>query len=70
MSATLGRDLMAAGRDLTRRFGLRSPFAGQAVRERDLIVRDTLASGSTACNPKPITAADVEGLLDRLFSPY
>jgi alcohol dehydrogenase class IV len=48
--------------------GVRSPFAGRPVLDRAGIVEETLASGSTAANPRPVKAADVEELLDRIFA--
>jgi len=68
MSQEIGEDLLTRVRNLTTRLGIESPFAGQPVRERDVIIRETLASGSTLANPKRITRSDVEWLLDRLFA--
>lgn len=63
----MGGDLHGAVRDLMRQLGLVSPFAGQPLHEKERIIRETLASGSTQANPKAITRADVEWLLARLF---
>ncbi len=43
---------------------LENPLAGREVADREAFVRETLASGSTVANPRPVTAADVEALLD------
>ncbi len=46
---------------------LDSPFAGRPVLDRYAFIRETLASGSTAANPRPVTADDVGALLDTLL---
>ncbi len=53
---------------LLERLALPNPFAGQALADRAGIVAETLASGSTAANPRPVTAEAVERLLDALFA--
>ena len=68
LRVALGLDVAVRVAQLNARLGLRSPFAGQPVLERAGIVAETLASGSTAANPRKVTAADVEELLDGLFS--
>lgn len=65
----LGVGIEACVTDFLRRFRLASPFAGQPIRDRDAIVRETLASGSTAANPRPVTPQDVHALLDEIFAP-
>lgn len=67
MSACLGQDLTARAAALVRTFGLASPFTGKEVIEREKIIAETLASGSTAANPRPVTRADVEGMLAEIF---
>jgi alcohol dehydrogenase class IV len=67
MSQAVGGDLIAKVQSLSRTLGLVSPFAGQTLWEKETIVTETLASGSTQANPKSITRADVEWFLDRLF---
>ncbi|MEI6516693.1 MAG: hypothetical protein WCO77_12015, partial [bacterium] len=62
-----GGDLLTRIRDLMERLDMPSPFAGKPLREKDMIIRETLGSGSTRANPKFITQADVEWLLARLF---
>lgn len=68
MSDAMGGDLLERVHALIRALRIVSPFAGQELRERDRIVRETLASGSTQSNPKPVTAQDVTWLLERLFA--
>lgn len=63
----IGNDLLSETRRLLEVLDIRSPFAGRALEDRDAVVEETLASGSTAANPRPVTAADVEALLDGLF---
>ena len=46
---------------------LDNPFAGQSVTDREAFIRETLASGSTAANPRPIKADDVSALLDAVL---
>ncbi|HNX35061.1 MAG TPA: iron-containing alcohol dehydrogenase [Kiritimatiellia bacterium] len=46
---------------------LENPLSGQTVADRDAFIRETLASGSTAANPRPVTADDVSALLDALL---
>ena len=46
---------------------LENPLAGRTVADRDAFIRETLASGSTAANPRPVTAEDVAALLDAVL---
>ncbi|HRR34646.1 MAG TPA: iron-containing alcohol dehydrogenase [Kiritimatiellia bacterium] len=48
---------------------LDNPFAGQQVTDREAFINETLASGSTAANPRPVTADDVSSLLDAILTP-
>lgn len=68
LGEAVGGDLLDVTRRLNRALDLRSPFAGQPVPERDQVVKETLDSGSTAANPRPVTAQDVNVLLDRIFA--
>ncbi len=65
----LGSDPAACLRGLMGRLDVRSPFAGRPVPDRAAIVAETLNAASTRSNIKPVEAADVEWLLDRLFAP-
>ena len=67
MSRTIGADLLEKTRYFIKTFKIESPFAGQTVRDRQGIVRETLESGSTKANPRPIMEKDVEFLLDKIF---
>ena len=42
---------------------LASPFTGKSVADLDAFIRETLASGSTEANPRPVNADDVSALL-------
>lgn len=44
-----------------------SPFKGGQVADREAFIRETLASGSTAANPRPVSAEDVSALLDEIL---
>lgn len=68
LSTALGGDLLETILKLRKRLNVTAPFRGQPLREADLIIQETLASGSTRANPKLITRADVEWILERLFS--
>lgn len=69
VSRALGRDLLEFIRHLLVQLDMPSPFRGQMILEKDAIILDTVAAWSTKANPKTITPADVEWLLERLFSP-
>ncbi len=47
---------------------LENPLAGRMVTDRDTFIRETLASGSTAANPRPVTAEDACALLDAVLA--
>ena len=47
--------------------GIVSPFRGAQIVDREAIIHETLISGSTDANPRPVQAADVEGLLEDIF---
>ncbi len=67
MSRETGADLLAFTRGLLEKLGVESPFKGRPVMEKEIIIRETLKSWSTAANAKPVTESDVEFLLARLF---
>jgi alcohol dehydrogenase class IV len=68
LSQAVGMDLLQRVLELNDRLGIGAPFAGQPVRARAALIAETLASGSTKSNPRPVTAGDVEWFLDSLFS--
>jgi len=65
----LGDDILTITRELLQRLEVRSPFWGRPVHDRAWIIKETMASGSTAANPRKVTAEDVENLLDKIFGP-
>jgi alcohol dehydrogenase class IV len=67
ISREIGGDLLTLTRQLPGRLGVESPFKGQEIIEKEIIIRETLKSWSTSANAKPVTEADVEFLLARLF---
>lgn len=67
MCDAVGGDMIVTASRLLDTLAIRSPFTGRTIPDRKRIVEETLASGSTRANPKPITPADVEWLLDQLF---
>lgn len=46
---------------------LANPFVGKSLPDREAVIRETLASGSTAANPRPVSADDVSDLLDAIL---
>lgn len=67
LSKTLGTDLLTESKRLLQALGVASPFSDHRLSDRDAVIREVLASGSTAANPRPVTAKDAEQLLDTLF---
>jgi len=67
MSLAVGADLTERVEQLNRCMGIRSPFKGKRMENRSVIIDETLASGSTAANPRRVTASDVDTILDKLF---
>lgn len=67
MNKAIGGDLLALTRQLPERLGIRSPFKGERIVDKETIILETLKSWSTAANAKPVTEPDIEFLLARLF---
>lgn len=67
MSGAIGMDLIKRVETLLKELNIAAPFRGKKLVEKERIVKETLASGSTAANPKKITAGDVESILAELF---
>jgi alcohol dehydrogenase class IV len=67
MSQAVGMDLLQKVHELQKTLRIVSPFKGKPVLEKEKIISETLKSGSTAANPKPITREDVEYLLREIF---
>lgn len=69
LNRELGEDLQQRTGGLLNALGIASPFAGQPILDREAVIAETLASGSTAANPRPVQAEDVDKVLDNLFAP-
>ena len=70
MSRVLGSDLQALTEHLMAVLDINSPFVGVSMPDREDVINETLASGSTRANPRPVTAADVDQLLDIILSNH
>ena len=68
MRDALGGDPMQITDRLMQALEIKSPFRGQEIADREAFIEETLASGSTAANPRPVTAADVEHLLSNVLA--
>lgn len=64
----LGSDIRTYAEALLQSLHIASPFRGQPLRDREAIIAETLASGSSAANPRPVTADDVSAMLDTIFA--
>jgi alcohol dehydrogenase class IV len=67
ISREIGADFLSFTNQLIEKLGVVSPFKGKQIIEKETMVRETLKSWSTAANAKPVTEADVDFLLKRLF---
>lgn len=67
LSRLVGDDLKTGIAELLTKLGVQSPFRGKPILEKEKIIRETLASGSTAASPKTITREDVEQILKEIF---
>lgn len=67
MSQAVGTDFLTRITGILKELKIVSPFKGKPILEKEMILRETLGSGSTAANPKPVTPEDVQFLLDELF---
>lgn len=70
INKAIGCDLLTLTRQLPERLGVLSPFKGKRVVDKEVMIRETLKSWSTAANAKPVTESDVEFLLARLFENH
>lgn len=67
LSNTVGGDFQEDCETLLRRLEISSPFAGKEVMDLQGIIRETLASGSTAANPKDVADTDLACIIEALF---
>ena len=69
LSRVAGGDLLERVKTLLHHFKIRNVFADSRPPERSSLIREVLASGSTAHNPRTVTSADVNTLLAEVFGP-
>jgi alcohol dehydrogenase class IV len=69
LKARHGLDVEALVASWLEAMRLDNPLTGRAVADRDAFIAETLASGSTAGNPRAVTAPDVDALLDAVLRP-
>lgn len=69
LSLMAGSDIHEYVQQLLTRMHLSNPFAGATITDRNTIIEETLASGSTKANPRQVTESDIALLLERLFAP-
>jgi len=67
LGEALGGDLLARVQELMDRLLIQSPFKDYSIKDKDAIIEETLASGSTKANPRSVTVEDVESLLAEIF---
>jgi alcohol dehydrogenase class IV len=67
LKARHGLDVEAQVETWLTAMDLANPFSGRQIADRDAFIRETLASGSTAANPRPVTADDANALLDAVL---
>lgn len=68
LAEALGEDPIACTERLLAELDVTSPFNGLELADEDGILRETLASGSTAANPRDVSDSDAREILQRLFS--
>ncbi|HNV85806.1 MAG TPA: iron-containing alcohol dehydrogenase [Candidatus Omnitrophota bacterium] len=67
MTYVVKKDFLEKTEELLSLLKIESPFRGKPLIEKEKIIAETLRSGSTAANPKPITREDVEFILEEIF---
>ena len=67
INLALGRDFAAWVAWALDAFAIPEPFRGAALPDREAVIAETLHSGSTQANPRPVTPADVDQLLQTLY---
>lgn len=67
MSDTVGGDLLQRTEQLLDALNVVSPFRGRPVPDDPAIIKEALASGSTAANPRDVNADDAARLLHDIF---
>lgn len=67
LSRAVGRDFSERIEAILNALNITSPFKGKELIEKEKIIKETLASGSTEANPKKIEQGDVEFMLKEIF---
>jgi len=67
LKARHGLDVETQVAEWLREMKLENPFAGKAISDYEDFIKEVLVSGSTAANPRPVTADDVQHLLAALL---
>jgi alcohol dehydrogenase class IV len=68
LKARYGLDVEKQVAEWLREMELDNPFRGKQVKDLDAFVKEVLVSGSTAANPRPVTADDARQLLEEILS--
>ncbi|MBC8453979.1 iron-containing alcohol dehydrogenase [PVC group bacterium] len=63
----LNGDLLVCIENMIEQLAIKSPFKKLAIKDKDNVIKETLASGSTKANPRTVKAEDVECLLSEIF---
>jgi alcohol dehydrogenase class IV len=67
LSQTVGRDFLERIEFILNTLNINSPLRGKKLIEKEKIIKETLASGSTEANPKKIEPCDIECMLKEIF---
>ncbi len=67
LAQVFGADPVNFVKSLLNLMGVKSPFIGRQLIEKEVIISETINAFATQANPKKITQEDVEFLLDKLF---
>ncbi|WP_187170341.1 iron-containing alcohol dehydrogenase family protein [Salidesulfovibrio onnuriiensis] len=68
LSRAAGTDLLAAVAGLLADLDIDNPFKGRGFYDLDGMIKEVLASGSTAHNPREVTTSDARSLIRELFT--
>lgn len=68
LSTIAGGDLLASVAGLLADLEIENPFKGKGFYDLDGMIKEVLASGSTAHNPRPVTESEARALLRELFT--
>ncbi len=68
LKARLGVDIEALTGDWMTRLAIHNPFSGGTIEDMDTFIGEVLASGSTAANPRELSAEDARRLTERILA--